>query len=349
MGMDFLRTCYQSYMRLFKDDPDRLTLGRWAWSPPGSRPVPFPHLFGSAGFDPQPMEPEPPIGEVYGLQGRATGYANPRYKGLNYCGPVELWQHGSPLILLGTPPVDVEGVPLCCVTAGIALGGAVANGSGIFDRPTPTSGNGTGRMVAALKGVGIGLIDYRALGYGTGLVAADLTGVGKGMNGAIVLGVGTGLVVAGLKGGGTGHAYGPTTGNGTGLVVAQLKGGGTGHAYTPIVGTGTGKMLPFLDGFGTAEVPTAGAGSAKAATFIDGFGQGHAHGPVHAYLGTVTAGSAVLVLDPGQGPLLGVVSGATVAGAGIGPTDFIVLGVVGDNVTMDNVALASFYGTYTFS
>lgn len=129
--MDILETCYTSQMRLFADDPDRLTLGRWAWCPPGARPLPFPTIFAASVWDPYFIEDDYPLGELRGSKGRSSGRTNPRYLGLNWCGAVELFQQGSPLALLGTPPVDAEGVPLCCRVSGPALGGMVSEGDGI--------------------------------------------------------------------------------------------------------------------------------------------------------------------------------------------------------------------------
>lgn len=136
MGMDLLRSCYSSYMRLYPDDPDRLTLGHWRFCPDGAEPVPFPHAFCSSVWDPDQWGSEYPLGEIAGYHGRFKGLVLPRLPGLNYCGAVPLWQGGSPLALRGTPPVDDEGVPLCCQTTRPALGGCVADGSAILSNWT---------------------------------------------------------------------------------------------------------------------------------------------------------------------------------------------------------------------
>lgn len=125
--MDMLRTCYTSYMRLYPDDPDRLTLGRWAWCPEGAIDLPFEHSFLSSRFDPFSWRADPDIGEVGGIQGYSSGKITPRYTGKHWCGGVILYQEGSPLDLEGTPAVDEEGVPLCCdappAVGGLAMGG----------------------------------------------------------------------------------------------------------------------------------------------------------------------------------------------------------------------------------
>lgn len=128
--MDILETCYTSYMRLYPDNPEILTLGRWAWCPPGARPLPFATSFAASVWDPYFVTEDYPLGEIRGPKGRSSGRTNPRYLGLNWCGAVELFQQGSPLALLGTPPVDAEGVPICCRVSGPALGGMVSEGDG---------------------------------------------------------------------------------------------------------------------------------------------------------------------------------------------------------------------------
>lgn len=129
--MDCLRSCYQSYMRLFPEDPDRLTLGRWRWCPEGALPLPFPHAFCSSVLDPDQWGSEYPLGEVPGIVGPSKGTASIRYTGQRYCGAKTLWQQGSPLDLEGTPPVDEEGVPFCCKEV-VAVGGLAADGVGGF-------------------------------------------------------------------------------------------------------------------------------------------------------------------------------------------------------------------------
>lgn len=133
--MDMLRTCYTSYMRLYPDDPDRLTLGRWAWCPEGAIDLPFEHSFLSSRFDPFSWRVDPDIGEVGGIQGYSSGKITPRYTGRHWCGGVILYQEGSPLSLEGTPPVDEEGVPLCC-DAPPAVGGLAMGGEGVTAAPT---------------------------------------------------------------------------------------------------------------------------------------------------------------------------------------------------------------------
>lgn len=129
--MDCLRSCYQSYMRLYPEDPDRLTLGRWRWCPEGALALPFGHAFGSCTGDPDQWGSEYPLGEVRGIVGPSKGTSSIRFTGQRYCGPREYWQQGSPLDALGTPAVDAEGVPFCCKETR-AVGGLAADGVGIF-------------------------------------------------------------------------------------------------------------------------------------------------------------------------------------------------------------------------
>lgn len=128
--MDLLHTCYQSYMRLYPDDPDRLTLGRWVWCPEGAEYLPFDHAFQSSKWDPDSWRVDPDIGEVRGLVGYSSGKITPRFTGRNFCGAVILYQEGSPLDLMGTPAVDADGVPVCC-DAPPAVGGLAMGGGGI--------------------------------------------------------------------------------------------------------------------------------------------------------------------------------------------------------------------------
>jgi microcystin-dependent protein len=127
--MDDLYSCYQSYMRLYPDDPDRLTLGRWLWCPEGAEALPFPTAFCSSRYDPNDWQLEG-VGEISEIAGYSSGRGNPRYTGRTHCGSAYLFASGSPVMLRGTPPVDADGVPLCCdappAVGGEALGGAGA-------------------------------------------------------------------------------------------------------------------------------------------------------------------------------------------------------------------------------
>lgn len=125
--MDCVRSCYRSRMALYRDRPDVLTEGRWHFCPPGAKPVPYLHLFGSSNYDPDGRF-DPQVGEVgTGSHPWSNGSSNPRLLGQNTCGSAEQWMTGSVFISQGTPAVDADGVPLCCLALPI-MGGGDADG-----------------------------------------------------------------------------------------------------------------------------------------------------------------------------------------------------------------------------
>jgi hypothetical protein len=125
--MDCLRSCYKSQMALYRDRPDVLTDGAWHFCPPGAKPVPYLHAFGSSNWDPDGRF-DPPVGELgTGSHPWSNGNRNPRLLGQNVCGTQEQWEKGSLFASKGTPPVAVDGVPLCCVAG-----------------PLPATGDGDG-------------------------------------------------------------------------------------------------------------------------------------------------------------------------------------------------------------
>jgi len=63
-AVDFLRACYTSSRRLYKDRPDVVTVGRYWFAPPGTPHLPFPHIFGSLNWMRGEVTTSPPIGEV---------------------------------------------------------------------------------------------------------------------------------------------------------------------------------------------------------------------------------------------------------------------------------------------
>ena len=113
--MDYIRECYRSQWRLYRDRPDVLTWGRWYWCPEGAAAIPGQHRMRSSTHDFDPWVDDS-IGEV--RQARPLtlpGVPNPRYTGQgHHCGTVAHYQTGSLYAERGTPPTDVEGVPTCC-------------------------------------------------------------------------------------------------------------------------------------------------------------------------------------------------------------------------------------------
>jgi len=110
-------------MRPYRDRPDILVSGRWHWCAPGAKTLPFPHAFGSAAVESEAYREDPPIGEIWYYGGTAVSPANPRYIGQNWCGSAEEWAHGTLYSQRGTPTVDVDGVPRCCISLPLPQGG----------------------------------------------------------------------------------------------------------------------------------------------------------------------------------------------------------------------------------
>lgn len=114
MEMDQLRSCYKSYMRLYPDRPDVLTLGRWYFCLPGARAVPYKHSFGSSLWDPKGYDFEVPVGEVLRVPGWVSGATDARNVGRHFCGSASAWLEGIPYADRPGLELDAEGLPLCC-------------------------------------------------------------------------------------------------------------------------------------------------------------------------------------------------------------------------------------------
>lgn len=141
--MDWVRSCYTSSMRLFRDRPDVLIPGRWQFCPPGAKAIPYLHPWASSNWDWEHRYPlDPPLGEVtHGSWFK--GNTNPRYTGQNWCGTREVWENGAPYAARGTPAVDLDGVPFCCATRPAPPGGDADDGvtvQGLLIRPVLLSG-----------------------------------------------------------------------------------------------------------------------------------------------------------------------------------------------------------------
>jgi hypothetical protein len=63
-GVEWLRSCYRSTWRLFRNAPDVLTPGRYYFSPEGTPHYPGLHHFGSRNWTSDERDPEPALGET---------------------------------------------------------------------------------------------------------------------------------------------------------------------------------------------------------------------------------------------------------------------------------------------
>lgn len=112
--MDFVRSCYFSYMRLYPDRPDVLVRGSWHFCEPGARVIPFPHAFGSQIWDAKGQDGDPRIGEVRGFDGYSKGAAVPRFVGQHFCGSPAVWSNGIPYANRPGLTIEPDGTPTCC-------------------------------------------------------------------------------------------------------------------------------------------------------------------------------------------------------------------------------------------
>jgi hypothetical protein len=113
--MDLLEQPYRSQMRLFFDSPSTLVEGAWHLSPPGALVFPDWHAFGTQRQDPDELKwDNPPVGEVRGRQGAASGVPTQGFTGQHFCGTLSAWQSGDPISAQGSQPVDSRSRPVCC-------------------------------------------------------------------------------------------------------------------------------------------------------------------------------------------------------------------------------------------
>ncbi len=110
-------------MRLYPSDLTIETPGEWHWCPEGAKALPFSHRFASSVWDLDADWYQGGIGEIPGSIRYSKGESNPRLLGQSFCGPLWVWQNGSPITLRGTPVTDIEGVPICCGAPPLPEGG----------------------------------------------------------------------------------------------------------------------------------------------------------------------------------------------------------------------------------
>lgn len=108
--MDFMRGCYFSKMRLFKDS-DRLDEVRWYFAPQGAKYFPYYHNFASRIWQNQHDYPNPPVGEQVPPQRVYSKGANiGRTLGQCFIGDASWFLTGAPISILSEP----EGNHPCC-------------------------------------------------------------------------------------------------------------------------------------------------------------------------------------------------------------------------------------------
>jgi hypothetical protein len=111
MVMDYARSCYSANFNFRTGDPAILTA--WSFADPGARLFPYWHSFDSKNWQDHEYQAGD-IGEQDQVQlwlpGTPLGRGQPTY---NCVGIEDWWTGGIPIGMLA-PPVDVNGVPLCC-------------------------------------------------------------------------------------------------------------------------------------------------------------------------------------------------------------------------------------------
>ena len=271
--MDYLRSCYTSYMRLYKDRPDVLTLGSWHWCQPGARPLPFTHIFGSRNWLPNYDNVDGLLGEVPGRVGYSKGSASTRLTGQTFCGGQELWQSGSLYSQRGTPATGLDGIPLCCLVrpsspviglcdpfgeltvagGGLASGGGLGNGNAV----PPLAGDGGGAGGSAGYLGSFASAEGGGVGGERGLLGSFASAEGGGVGGESGIAVSVAQQTA--EGGGVGGESGALLA----ATFAQADGGGLGD------GDGQAGIAPFM-----AEGGGGGGESAPVPPVVDAEGGG---------------------------------------------------------------------------
>lgn len=151
--MELLRSCYKSSMRLYKDRPDVLTPGRWVWVDEDAGPMPFATLYASRIWDPDPLQPDQPIGEVRDTMRWVNGSSTPLPR-RGWCGTKQQWQEGSNYADAGLLPLGQQDIPLCCGGSVVIVGLRVdqADGSPVeLDTTWITLSNFTGLALEKLE------------------------------------------------------------------------------------------------------------------------------------------------------------------------------------------------------
>jgi hypothetical protein len=104
-----------------------ITPVRWYFVPPGTPPLPFPHLYGSSNWDTDGVIDLGPGERWDSLRPYSKGQPpGPHLTTGEFCGPLDWWQNGCPS---NAPllPTNLLGQPDCCISdGGLAVGGTSA-------------------------------------------------------------------------------------------------------------------------------------------------------------------------------------------------------------------------------
>lgn len=136
--MDYLRACYKSSMRVFRDNTHVLVPGAWHWCPPGAVVVPYSHPYRSTTWDAEGIDYSGQLGEDLPRGEWTDGARDDRLDGQHWCGSGQAWEEGS-LFAEGQLPVDPQGQPLCCNLRPVEPSGDMDGGEGLQGLETPTT------------------------------------------------------------------------------------------------------------------------------------------------------------------------------------------------------------------
>jgi hypothetical protein len=113
MGMDLLRSCYETDMNFYSDTDAHPQRVRWFFCDAAAKIFPEPHLFGSGNWASDDGAWKGP-GEIQDVpRPWADGAGFVGLRGQKFCGPLAAYQQGSQYP--GVPLTgNVAGVPCCC-------------------------------------------------------------------------------------------------------------------------------------------------------------------------------------------------------------------------------------------
>lgn len=112
--MDYVRSCYESSMRPYRDRPDILVPGRWYFCRPGAKPVKTTHVFSSLNWLPEGKNVQPIVGEAppKGAYSKTPGPST--WTGQAYCGTDDAWLNGILYADRDKPLTHNDGSPCSC-------------------------------------------------------------------------------------------------------------------------------------------------------------------------------------------------------------------------------------------